>query len=311
MRALMIVLTLTCATLAHAQQLNSRHLPPGGKVLVFTDGDNGCPEYQQWKTIVKTEPSGFVTWSGDNWEWNDLDVERMDGFLCHCDTQAAALINLHLIKSQADRFIEGQFDRKIRSMGESIKASKRIVYIHLLAEHNEGGRHLLPANKYVAAFRHLRRIVESTGARPAFVFDASNGFYEMGRRVDWSYYPGDEYVDWFGVCVYHPGQIHIARITALLARQHRKALMVVESGPLLTEPRWRRDWSAFYGPYFRMLRECNVKAIQFWPGYPGKRLSVFDGGNLEALSPTVRNNLVHELQSSTYIKAAPVGSPVR
>ena len=223
-RFILILLGLVCSS-AQADEL----LPPKGRVIVFQDGDNGSPAYTQFKRVVGNEPSGFVTWVGG--DWNDYNTFLVRGFLCECKTKTAALLNIQIQDNQADDFANGKFDYKLGDIARSIKECGRPVFLLMYGEGKK-----TPA-QYVAICRHMHDLMKKEDAHPAIVFDAASTVFRDADRPNAAYYPGDQYVDWFSVQVYHRWQIDLARRIALNARNHGKHLMIVETGPLASEPK--------------------------------------------------------------------------
>ncbi len=175
------------------------------------------------------------------------------------------------------KIAEGEYDDRIRELAGIFNGMDRPVFLRPGYEFggNGQGRH---ADKryWVDAWRRIHDIFNAEGAsRVAFVW------HTLDTADYMTYYPGDDYVDWWGVSVF----INDADVDPFLnefiqsAAAHRKPVMVAEATPrYMGAAGGERSWKKWYKPLFDlMFAYPHVKAFCYinasWEDYPDRTFS--------------------------------------
>jgi beta-mannanase len=111
---------------------------------------------------------------------------------------------------------------------------------------------------YVAAWRRIvERLAENGVTNVATVWQSATHHTPRYGGHDWiDWYPGDEYVDWFGLSYFEP-RLDILNAFLRLAREHGKPVMIAESTPrganLANVTRPQLMWDTWFQPYFDFI----------------------------------------------------------
>jgi hypothetical protein len=122
--------------------------------------------------------------------------------------------------------------------------------------------------------------------------------------MDW--YPGDDYVDWFGATVFATEQIPVASNFLKLAREHGKPFMICESSPWgIYTLRGKIDWLKHI---FQFIKDQDVGAFCYidsdWDKMPMYRGQHIGDARLEA-NDDIKNLWLNEINQDRYLKASP------
>jgi len=165
-------------------------------------------------------------------------------------------------------FLRGEKDAGIEAMGRAIKEYGRPVFADFGYEFD--GQHPHQAREYAAVFRRIHDAWDRLGVRNvAYVWhsytDNLNGFLPERNKTEaqiYEYYPGDDYVDWFGVSLYYDTQRQGAIRFARMARAKGKPLAIIESGVGVNPKKfWNYSWAGYYAPLFRTVGELDIKLL--------------------------------------------------
>jgi hypothetical protein len=138
---------------------------------------------------------------------------------------------------------------------------------------------------YPRAFRHVVELFREEHAdNAAFVWcweASAPGDFDSHEQDAWRWYPGDDVVDWFGLDLFRPeafiacapgarSTMHINSLRFLdMAEKYGKPVMVAESSAVTVgitpdEQDGRRDWAAWFEPFFAFLAEHpGIKAFHY------------------------------------------------
>jgi hypothetical protein len=125
---------------------------------------------------------------------------------------------------------------------------------------------------YVKAFKKITDAVRKYNLDAATVWSAAfNWSQAKGLSLDnekyayLDYYPGDDYVDWWGLSMFQPEVFKHPETDKFLAnaKKHKKPLMISESTPIhIGTNDGRKDWDAWFKIYFDFIKShSNVKAF--------------------------------------------------
>ena len=180
----------------------------------------------------------------------------------------------------------GAWDVALRQLCAGLQSLDRPVYLRIGYEFN-GSWNGYVAATYVAAFRHVAGAVRAGGLEHvALVWDWSagaevdtevGGAPASGARARWAaFYPGDAWVDWWGINLFTAESLRARATQDFLAdaAAHRFPVMIGESSPKGHTVRdGQAAVDAWFAPYFGLIRRSpGIKAFSYinweWSKYP-------------------------------------------
>jgi hypothetical protein len=162
---------------------------------------------------------------------------------------------------------EGKFDAQIVAFGDALTSLDCPVFIRIGYEFDGKWNGYQPAT-YQQAFRRITRILRERNLSFATVWCAaggSSGWPSIPKLM--KYYPGDEFVDWWGVDIFSANEIKHAKLEAFLdvSRAHRKPVMIGEMTPRnVGVLGGQQSWDQWFGPMIDLLkRRPEIKATAY------------------------------------------------
>ena len=266
-------LLLICANSAgQDRRLVGKFTPAKGKTMVAVGSswEDGISPYTK---ATGHKPQGIKYFSG-------FDKGGAVAYFNHQVRNQAAEGGLLVIEFALDKafpkesakdadklgpFLRGEMDEGIEEMGRAIRDSGRHVFVALGYEFD--GQHPHQAREYAATYRRIHDAWDRLGVKNvAYVWHTyTDNFSSPDPKVNktqaqlYEYYPGDQYVDWFGVSVYYETQRQGAVRFARMARDKGKPLAIIESGVGVNPHKfWDYSWSGCYVPLFRTVEQLDV-----------------------------------------------------
>lgn len=131
------------------------------------------------------------------------------------------------------------------------------------------------------------------------------GYDDQKNSPFMDYYPGDEYVDWWGIDLFKPEEFKNPEVLSYLdnSLKYKKPLMIGESTPRSVGVLdGFRSWNDWFEPYFHLMkRQPNVKAFCYinwnWAFYP--QWSDWGDGRLEE-NDFVSQRFIKEMEHSIF-----------
>jgi len=168
-----------------------------------------------------------------------------------------------------DGINSGRYDLAIDELVRGLPRTGRPVFLRLGYEFNGEWNAYDPA-KYKQAWKRIAKRLDQdkdTRRQVALVWDMSC----KAKNKDWEpYYPGDEYVDWWGVNVLdfgdRPSAPDSACVRAFVDAAGSRAfpVMIAESMPEGIGTRAPDAWAKWFSPYFNeLLKHPAVKAFSY------------------------------------------------
>ena len=169
---------------------------------------------------------------------------------------------------RAGQVAEGAYDEAIDAFVESLRSFGVPTWVRIGYEF-EGSWNGYTPEGYVAAFRYITDRIRAAGLEDiATVWCAaggSAGFIGLDELLTW--YPGDGYVDWWGVDTFSPEELTNPWLGDFydLAAKHRKPVMIGETTPrFVGADKGAESWNRWFKPFFEMVRKHpEVKAISY------------------------------------------------
>ncbi|MCC5842740.1 MAG: hypothetical protein JJU05_00675 [Verrucomicrobia bacterium] len=167
----------------------------------------------------------------------------------------------------------GLHDEAVANLIERLRTYGRPVFLRIGYEFNGQWNGYEPET-FVAAWR---RIVDAMRAADLRNVATVWCYAEDGVDKEFpTYYPGDDYVDWWGIDVFDAEHMSAPGTLALLkaAEAHGKPVMIGESTSRRVGVHdGAESWAAWYAPYFGLIRsQPGIKAFCYinwnWAAYP-------------------------------------------
>jgi uncharacterized protein (TIGR03437 family) len=178
----------------------------------------------------------------------------------------------------------GKYDAQIGYLVDGLRQLATPAYLRIGYEFNGLSWNGYQPADYILAYI---RIAEALRAAPeievATVWDAEVD----GAANFMDYYPGDDYVDWFGMNIFNGSSFSNPILTTFmsLADTHQKPVMIGETTPLgVGAQQGSASWDAWFAPFFNYLQatpevkqfnyiDCDWSTTQ-WPTWGDSRLQL-------------------------------------
>lgn len=172
----------------------------------------------------------------------------------------------------------GEYDSKIRELATLLKGMKSPIFLRPGYEFGGNGQgQYAIKERWIEAWRRIHDIFRSEGVNNvAFVWNT------LDERGFHAYYPGDEYVDWWGINVFNNNADQDAFIELFIreAAKHKKPIMIAESTPrYVGSVGGESAWKNWYSPYFNLISKYpHIKAFCYinasWKDYPDRTFAL-------------------------------------
>lgn len=169
---------------------------------------------------------------------------------------------------------QGGHDGKIRELANILKEMKSPVFLRPGYEFGGNGQGQYAAKEHwVEAWKRIHDIFKEAGViNVAFVWNT------LDECDFYAYYPGDDYVDWWGINVFHNNADQNTFIELFIreAAKHKKPVMIAESTPrYIGSVGGGAAWNIWYSPYFNLISKYpHIKAFCYinasWKDYPDR-----------------------------------------
>lgn len=215
-------------------------------------------------------------------------------------------IGLYMV-NQLNATANGSYDNKIDELANWIKTTGRPVFLRIGYEFEYQYGSESP-QAFINAYKRIVDRFETLEVENcAYVWQAAAGVDPWSHLSQW--YPGDDYVDWFGYSHFaYNGSTMIA-----IARSKGKPVMIAEATPInwrLHEVDGNFAWNSWFQPMFDYI-EANkdvIKALAYinqnwdiqplWQGQNWGNTRVQD-------NPIVLEKWINEMNKPFWVKASP------
>ena len=202
----------------------------------------------------------------------------------------------------------GAYDAQIANLVTGLQRLATPVYLRIGYEFNGltwNGYQPVP---YQQAFIRITNALRAANLEVATVWDLE---IPDGVSTYFDYYPGDQYVDWFGINIFQAKAFQDATLSGLFAqaRARKKPVMMgEETGFSVGAQNGATSWNGWYAQFFSFL-QANPEVKQFnyidwnWANYP--QWSTWGDARLELDTATyVRNQYLAQLADPVFLHAA-------
>lgn len=163
---------------------------------------------------------------------------------------------------------KGRYDAAIEAFVEALQSFNVPAYVRIGYEFEGDWNNYTPEG-YISAFRTITEKIRAAHLdEVATVWCSAGGSAGFVSEADlMSFYPGDDYVDWWGVDIFSPEEIPNPWLGKFygLAEKHKKPVMIGEATPRYVGAfkNWQ-SWRRWFYPFFAMVREYpQIKAISY------------------------------------------------
>ncbi len=286
----------------------SKFVPPEGKVLCFA-GQNvdSVNDYVKTAGIV---PAGFMTYTSiqnaDSLkEPADFGAGINDAeYLVKKYKNTALQIGLYMVDA-LDDIINGTYNDNIDAIGDWLKNSNRPVYLRIGYEF-DGPHNNYEPEKYIKAYHYIVDRLRSKGVdNVAYVWHSYAS--KISRPLlDW--YPGDDYVDWFGISFFSQTDENDFNPVINLAKERNKPLMIAESSPAeIGTKQGDMCWALWFQRYFDFIAKYNIKCFCYinidWDKYTAFK-ELRWGNCLLGGSKEVKTRWKNEVKQDKYLQSS-------
>jgi hypothetical protein len=171
-----------------------------------------------------------------------------------------------------DRVAAGKYDPAIEALCDEIEFLGHPVLLRIGYEFNGTSWNGYKPSSYVAAFRRITARLRERHLDVATVWDAAGELDYLRGFMD--YYPGDEYVDWWGLNLFSgpKGSSTTAFFSSRpiqqfleAAERHQKPVLIGETTPRYTGVgAGEKSWNLWFAGFFDVVaRHPGIKAISY------------------------------------------------
>jgi len=284
---------------------DEQFLPPTGKTFVFIGQDNNTN--MQYVRAVNHQPSGFMLYTSVQ-EMGGLYEEKNHGAGPHHAQELAAQfpqarfqIGLYMVDA-LEGVVQGQYDANIQKLGEWLMGSKRPVYLRIGYEFDLPDNHYSP-EEFKKAFRYIVDHLRAQGVENTAYVWHSYGYLNLDKpMMDW--YPGDDYVDFFGVSLFKPFNNGNMNFIRNRAKEHGKPFMIAEATPLgIGTIAGEKSWNVWFKPFFQYINDHDVPIVSYinseWETMPMFKGQGWGDARIQA-NDVVKERWLKELKNDRY-----------
>lgn len=306
--------------------MQARFLPPPEQTLFIIGQDlgavGGLSGYDDgYVDHVRPFPGGVTTYTNlngldglktrANWGSGDVSAQLLVDTLAY--ENSVLVIGLWLGNIYLEPITNGDLDGHIDQLATWIKNQQRPVFVRIGYEF-DGEWNAYRPDHYVAAFR---RIVDRFHALEvtnfATVWQSATWYDGTFQGHEWQeWYPGDEYVDWFGMSYFIP---HAPTFNTWLelARSHDKPVMIAEATPKgydLAAETGETAWDDWFQGFFDFIHQNNdvVKAVAYinvnWDVQPMWQGQDWGDSRVQA-NDSILAQWQLEIQADSWLHASP------
>jgi len=314
---LLLIASIIPFTRPKKQPILPRHdygalLEPRGRILNGAGQD--WPAFlNYWNAMEPSnKPAVYMTYIGLRDARKDWTEELKRQLLAHPDHYVLPQIGLSMTEDgnpsahYEQDVAAGLYDNEIRMFLDGLQALALPAYVRIGYEFNGTKWNGYHPDSYRAAFVRITDSIRARGLEVATVWD-----FSMDGDLNFEdYYPGDAYVDWWGINIFTASDFSRPTASRLLdsAHVHQKPVMIGESTPRRVGVlKGIQSWDDWFAPFFAFIHtNPGVKMFCYinwdWSQYP--RWGRWGDARLEQ-NAVVGSLFAAEMDSSQYLHASP------
>jgi hypothetical protein len=200
----------------------------------------------------------------------------------------------------------GLYDKQISMFIDGLQKLAIPAYVRIGYEFNGVSWNGYGTTTYKNAFIHITNMIRARGVEVATVWDLSID----GVTNYMDYYPGDEYVDWWGINIFSAGHFTDPNAKNFMddAGTHKKPVLIGETtaryvGVLNGQQSWNQWFTAFF-TFIHTYPELKAFSYINWDwSQCGGNLATWGDARLEK-NTIVSGNFANEMDSIQYLHAS-------
>lgn len=283
---------------------NQKFEPKGNKVI-HGAGQSLETFTNYWNAVDKYKPCIYMTY---------IKIQHLDNWIKKIKKEYKKFPNLMLQiglnlringKDKTKDISEGKYDKELKKLGDTLESLNTKTFIRIGYEFD--AREKYKPKNYISAFRYIVGYFRKNKIDNVASVWCSCPY--PGTEPFELYYPGDKYVDWFGIDVfgvqffknnkYKPVENFLK-----MAKKHKKPVMIGESSAIkIGIENGDKIWKEWFKPYFRWIRDHpQIKAFCYinWDWGKDWKTPKWMNCRIEE-NEEVRKRYVKELSNSRYI----------
>ncbi|MCK5267877.1 MAG: hypothetical protein KAR07_06910 [Spirochaetes bacterium] len=303
--------------------VGAKFVPPAGKTLLILGQDKvNIPENVNASGVIAGGFASYMGVSSDIGITNDStqDFPYIQNSKWLVDTYPNTVLQLAMwMVGSAHAFpvdypqntTNGLYDNNIDTLCNWAKDAQIPIFLRIGYEF-DGLHNKLEPTEYINAYKYIADRIRLTNGvtNIAFVWHSYASTPYNGYSVsDW--YPGDNYVDWFGLSVFFahptfdPNKTYMNNFVDL-ARTHFKPVMIAEACPNGgIFPLNYKTWNEWFVKVFSYIYEKNIKAYSYinanWDLIP--QFATANWGDTRTHQfPLIQNSWLNEINKPRYMK---------
>lgn len=298
----------TATSTVTEQETVAKFAPPAGKILLFIGQDKiTMDDYVDTLAVV---PAGLMFYTSvQNAEGISTPTSPYGGIQDFSYTtgrypETAVQIGLWMVNA-LDGVLAGTYDANLDKLGNWIRDSSRPVYLRIGYEFDYPANNYDP-DKYVRAFRYIVDRYRSQGIDNIAYVWHSYASTLTRPLTDW--YPGDDYVDWFGLSYFSTGNMSYMSQVVTLAGEHNKPVMIAEATPYgIGTGSGQNSWDNWYTGFFDFVADKSIAAVCYidcnWESIPQFAGQGWGDARVQA-DTVVKANWLNEIRQSKYLQSS-------
>ena len=311
-----ILLVMFPVLMLQAQKIQPRlnygaRLEPKGKIINGAGQDLAA--YKNYWNVMHTQnkPLMYMTYFNLRDLTSDWSVGLKSDMMSNPGKFQVAQIGLSMTTdgtptSHYEQDVaSGVYDAQINTFIDGLQSLAMPAYIRIGYEFNGTAWNGYVASTYKAAFIHITNLIRLRGVEAATVWDLAMD----GVMNYMDFYPGDAYVDWWGINLFSASHFTDPNAKKFLdsADVHKRPVMIGETTPrFIGVLNGQTSWNNWFSPLFTFIHaNPGIKAFSYinwnWSSYP--QWSDWGDARLES-NTLVGNAFANEMDSAKYLHAS-------
>lgn len=255
-----VLLSTALMAVAYGNAAAARFEPPAGKILLMVGQSQ--EDVRDYVSAAHVVPGGVMSYTsiervqGLDAPWNEGDGTQFAQNLVEDYPDTVLQIGLWMVDDCAG-VARGDLDTNVDRLGAWIQSTRRPVFLRVGYEF-DGPHNHYPPQDYIQAYRHIVDRFHKQGVRNvAYVWHsyANNTSHPLE-----AWYPGDDYVDWFGITYFNQPQSFMQPMVNL-AKAHGKPVMIAEGSPMGMAN--GTSWNRWFAPLFNFMQQNDIKGLSY------------------------------------------------
>ena len=201
----------------------------------------------------------------------------------------------------------GDYDSQINALCDEISGLGHPVFVRIGYEFNGLAWNGYEPSAYIAVFKRITNAFRTHNLEVATVWCAEAATLNNTNYTYDEFYPGDSYVDWWGIDTFSTSELTASDTLNFLwaAHAHGKPVMVGESTPrYVGVTDGLTDWNTWFEPYFHLIQDNpGIKAFCYinwnWNDYVHMWSPSWGDARIQA-NEQVRQNYLYKISSDLY-----------